>query len=342
MPLDRLRVGVIGAGLWGSHHARVFATLPETELAAVCDMDAARAERLREESGAALGFTDYRRLLEDRSIGAVSVATPDFTHTPIILAALEAGKHVLAEKPLATTLEEAEAISAAAARAPGLLMVDFHNRANPAIVAVQQAVARGEIGRPVHVAARLSNTMFVPLKMLSWAQRSSALWFLGSHVVDALRFVLQDEVCRVYAVSRQGVLAAHGVAAPDVHLSILEFTSGTVASMENSWVLSEDNPMVYDFKLEVVGDKGQILADPSHNGAVKRMIGGGLRYGDTAGVLPTGATRVGGFVLESIARFVDAVLRGAPLMAGVEDGLASTRVLTAIEASVARGVPVDL
>ena len=340
--MDRLRVGVIGAGLWGSNHARVFATLPDTELVAVCDTDAARASRLAGEFGAGHSVSDYRHLLSDAAIDAVSIATPDFTHTPIIVAALDAGKHVLTEKPLATTLEEAERIAAAASRARGKLMVDFHNRVNPAIVAVQQAVAAGEIGRPVHVAARLSNTTFVPLKMLSWARQSSALWFLGSHVVDALRFVLNDEIRRVYAVSRQGVLAARGVATQDVHLSILEFTSGAIASMENSWVLSEDNPMVYDFKLEVVGEKGQVLADPSHNGAVKRMVGGGLRYGDTTGIVPTGDTRIGGFVLESIARFVDAVLRGAPLLAGVEDGLASTRVLAAIEESAARGVPVEL
>lgn len=340
--MDRLRVGVIGAGLWGANHARVFATLPETELVAVCDTDAARAEQLAGEFGAGRSVADYRRLLDDPAIDAISIATPDFTHTPIIVAALDAGKHVLTEKPLATTTEEAEQIAAAASRARGKLMVDFHNRANPAIVALQQAVAGGEIGRPVHVAARLSNTTFVPLKMLGWASRSSALWFLGSHVVDALRFVLNDEIRRVYAVSREGVLKARGVATQDVHLSILEFATGTVASMENSWVLSEDNPMVYDFKLEVVGEKGQVLADPSHNGAVKRMLGGGLRYGDTAGILPTGTTRVGGFVLESIARFVDAVLRDAPLLAGVEDGLASTRVLAAIEASAARGVPVEV
>jgi predicted dehydrogenase len=338
----RLRVGIVGAGLWGANHARVFHTLPQTELVAVCDASRERAEAMGLATGTASIYIGYKDLIADPAVEAVSIATPDFTHTPIILAALGAGKHVLSEKPLATTLEEAEAIAAAAASSSGKLMVDFHNRVNPAIVQVRDAIAAGEIGRPIHGYARLSNTTFVPLKMLSWAAKSSALWFLGSHVLDVLRFVLADEVTRVFSVSRRGVLASRGVETQDVHLSTIEFSKGAAIVMENSWILSPDNPMVFDFKLELVGDKGQIQADPSHNGAVRRLTGQGLKYSDLLGIAPTGETRVGGFVLEAIARFVDAVLDGAPLLAGVNDGLATTRVLAAIERSVASGQPVDL
>ena len=221
-------------------------------------------------------------------------------------------------------------------------MIDFHNRVNPAIVQLRDAVSSGEVGRPVHGSSRLSNTTFVPLEMLSWASKSSALWFLGSHVVDAWRFVLSDEVTRVYAVSREGTLASRGVATKDVHISVLEFAKGAVVTMENSWLLSPDNPMVFDFKLDLVGDKGQIQADPSHNGAVRRMTGKGMRYSDLLGVAPTGETRIGGFVLESIARFVDAIAQDAPLLADVRDGLANTRALAAIEQSAASGQPVAL
>jgi predicted dehydrogenase len=340
--MAKLGMGVIGAGLWGANHVRVFTTLAETDLVAVCDVDPARAEKMRAAGGARAAYTDYHELIARPDIQAVSVATPDFTHTPIILAALEAGKHVLSEKPLATTEEEAAQIAAAAARTPVKVMVDFHNRVSPVIASMHDAVAAGEIGRPQHASARLSNTTFVPLQMLSWAAKSSALWFLGSHVVDALRFVLADEVRRVYAVSREGVLAARGVPTKDFFLSTLEFRSGTAVTMENSWLLSEDNPMVFDFKLEIVGEKGQLQGDTSHNGALRKLAGGGMKFVDTFGITPTGPSRVGGFVLEAIARFVDAVLHDAPLLAGVEDGLAATRVLAAIERSAASGQPVEL
>src|SRR5579884_1455039 len=105
------------------------------------------------------------------------------------------------------------------------LMIDFHNRVSPPVVAAREAIASGEIGRPVHFAARLNNTTFVPREMLSWAASSSALWFLGSHAVDALRFMTGDEVRRVQAVRRSGYLASQGVDTADVHLALLEFAS---------------------------------------------------------------------------------------------------------------------
>jgi predicted dehydrogenase len=340
--MKTLKIGIVGAGLWGANHARVFRVLPQTDVVAVCDASRERAKAMGLETGAASTYTSYEDLIADPAVEAISIATPDFTHAPIILAALGAGKHVLSEKPLATTLQEAEAIATAAASSSGKLMVDFHNRVNPAIVQVRDAISSGEIGRPVHGYARLSNTTFVPLSMLSWASKCSALWFLGSHVVDVLRFVLADEVTRVFSISRRGVLSGRGVETEDVHLSTIEFSKGTAVVMENSWILSPDNPMTYDFKLEFVGDKGQIQADPSHNGAVRRLTGHGLKYSDLLGIAPTGDTRIGGFVLEAIAQFVDAILDDAPLLAGVEDGLATTRVLAAIERSVASGQPVDL
>ena len=340
--MKKFKVGIVGAGLWGANHAHVFGILPQTEIVAVCDVSVDRGEQMRAKTGAKAAYARFEDLISHDGLDIVSVATPDFAHTPVILAALAADKHVLTEKPLATTLNEANVVAAAAAKSKGKLMIDFHNRVNPAVVQLRDAVASGEIGRPVHGSSRLSNTTFVPLEMLSWASKSSALWFLGSHVVDAWRFVLSDEVKRVYAVSREGVLAGRGVATKDVHVSILEFAKGAVITMENSWLLSPDNPMVFDFKLELVGDMGQIQADPSHNGAVRRMTGKGLKYSDLLGVAPTGEGRIGGFVLELIARFVDAVADDAPLLADASDGLANTRALAAIEQSAASGQPVAL
>lgn len=340
--MKKFKVGIVGAGLWGANHAHVFSVLPQTDVVAICDVLAQRAEAMRTRTGAEAAYSRFEDLIAHKGLDVVSVATPDFAHTPVILAALAADKHVLTEKPLATTLDEANAVATAAAKSKGKLMIDFHNRVNPAIVQLRDAVASGEIGRPVHGSSRLSNTTFVPLEMLSWASKSSALWFLGSHVVDAWRFVLSDEVKRVYAVSREGALASCGVATKDVHVSVLEFAKGAVVTMENSWLLSPDNPMVFDFKLELVGDKGQIQADPSHNGAVRRMTGKGMKYSDLLGVAPTGETRVGGFVLESIARFIDAIAEDRPLLADLADGLANTSVLAAIERSAASGQPVAI
>lgn len=342
MTQDTLNVAIIGCGIWGGQHAHVFSTLPNANLVAVCDLDADRAEAMAKAHGVPHVLTDHRKLLKIDEIDAVSIATPDFTHTPLIVDALNAGKHVLSEKPLATNVEEAEAIQQAAAATDRKLMVDFHNRVNPAIASAQEEVAKGTIGRPIHANGRLSNTTFVPLEMLSWADKSSALWFLGSHLIDALRFILHDDVTRVFAMRSDGHLKSLGVDTADVHMALLEFSKGTVVTLENSWVLSPDNPQIFDLEIGLVGEKGQIQLNPSHNGAYRQMTGTGMKYRDLFGVTPVGVGRVGGFVMESIARFVDAVLTDAPLLATVEDGLRVTRVLSAIEDSARTGQPVDI
>lgn len=342
MSNEILNVAVVGSGIWGGQHAHVFNTLPNTRLVAVCDLQEDRAQAMAKTHGVAHVFTDHRKLLELDGIDAITIATPDFTHTPLIVDALAAGKHVLSEKPLATTVDEAEAIRKAAAASDRKIMVDFHNRVNPAIAAARDEIAQGTLGRVIHGSGRLSNTTFVPLEMLAWAGRSSALWFLGSHLVDALRFMLDDDVTRVFAMRRDGHLASKGVATADVHLSMLEFSKGAILTIENSWVLSPDNPQVFHFETELVGERGQIQLNPSHNGAYRQLTGQGLKYRDLFGVTPAGPGRIGGFVFESIARFVDAIQNDTEVLATVEDGLRVTRVLSAIEDSAKSGQPVDI
>jgi predicted dehydrogenase len=340
--MDRVGFGVIGAGLFGENHALVYSRLPGVELVAVCDQNEERAREIAERYGARIHYTDYEQLLANPDIGAVSIATPDFAHTEIALAAAQAGKHILCEKPLATTVGEAQAVVDAAARAGVKLMVDFHNRANPPFVAARDSVRDGAIGIPSYGYARLSNTTFVPLEMLSWANRTSALWFLGSHAVDIMRFILNDTVVRVQAVSRSGILKGLGVDAPDFHVAIAEFARGAVVTFEHVWILPPSQPMVYDFKVELLGSEGAVYVDSSHHGAFELHTGGRLNYGDVLGVTPTSDLRVGGFVLEAISRFADAVLYDRPVLATGEDGVESTRIVDAIKRSAETGQPVDI
>jgi len=340
--MDRVGFGVIGAGLFGENHALVYSRLPGVELVAVCDQNEACARGVAERYGARTYYTDYLQLLAEPDISAVSIATPDFAHSEIALAAAQAGKHILCEKPLATTFEEAQSIVDAAARAGVKLMVDFHNRANPPFVAARDSVRDGAIGTPSYAYARLSNTTFVPLEMLSWADRSSALFFLGSHAIDIMRFILNDTVARVHAVSRSGILRGLGVDAPDFHVAIAEFERGAVVTFENAWILPRSQPMVYDFKVELLGSEGALYVDSSHHGAFELHSGGRLCYGDVLGVTPTSDLRVGGFVLEAIARFADAVLHDRPVLATGEDGVEASRIVDAIKRSAETGQPIDL
>lgn len=340
--MGRVGFGVVGTGLFGQNHCLAYSRLPGVELVGVCDTNRERAQAIAKKYGARVYYTDYQALLDDPSIRAVSIATPDFAHGDIALAAARAGRHILCEKPLATTVEEAQAIVDAARMAGVKLMVDFHNRVNPPFVAAKQSVEKGEIGQPAYAYVRLSNTTFVPMEMLSWASKTSVVWFLGSHAIDLMRFLLNDTVRRVYAVTRSGILKSQGVGTQDFYVAIAEFKRGTVVTFENAWILPRSQPMVYDFKLEVLGSEGAIYVDTSHHTMLEKHIGDSMSYGDVLSITPTSDLRIGGFVLEAIARFVDAVLHDRPVLATGEDGLEATRIVSAIVRSAETGQPVDL
>ena len=104
--MEKVTFGLIGAGGWGETHAKVYADHPGVAFAAVCDLDADRAKQTAAQYGAEKCYTDYVDLLGDDEIQAVSIVTPDFAHTEIAVAAAEAGKQILLEKPMATTVAD--------------------------------------------------------------------------------------------------------------------------------------------------------------------------------------------------------------------------------------------
>ena len=336
--------GVIGAGIvGGAWHAHVYHNMPNARLVAVCDLDESRAREIAKRYNAPGVYTDYRDLLARDDIAAVSIATPDFAHRDIAVAAAQSGKHILVEKPLATTVEDAQAILAAVEEAGVKLMVDFHNRVNPPFIQARQSVIDGELGALKYIYARLSNTTFVPTQMLSWAGKSSALWFLASHTLDMSLWLLNDKPVRVYAVSRSGVLQDMGVDAPDFHVAIVEFENGAVLTLENSWILPETEPNVFNFKMEILGSQGALYINTSDHRAVEKYTRDSLSLPDVLGfTLDANSARMSGFVLEAIARFVDAVVDDKAILATGSEAALVTRVLCAVEKSARSGQPIDL
>jgi predicted dehydrogenase len=342
--MEQVGFGVIGTGIvGGAWHAHVYATMPQSKLVAVCDLNETRASEIADKYGAKAVYTDYHQLLDNPEVKAVSIATPDFAHREIAVAAAQAGKHILVEKPLATSVEDAEAIVNAANKAMVKLMVDFHNRVNPPFASAKQSLLNGELGKPVYIYARLSNTTWVATQMLSWASKSSALWFLGSHVTDLAHWLLDDEPKRVYAVTRSGILKEMGVDTQDFHVAIVEFKNGAVLTLENAWILPETEPNVFNFKFELLGSKGSLYINTSDHRLAQKFTNESASLPDVLGItFGEDSPRLSGFVLEAIARFVDAVANDMPVLASGEDGLLVTRTLCAIQDSAASGKPVEL
>jgi predicted dehydrogenase len=342
--------GIIGLGVWGETHLIAYSYSPLANLACICDKNEKVLAARKEEYAVPCATTDYRELLANDEIDAVSVVTPDFLHREIAVAACEAGKHVLLEKPMATTVEDAQAI-ADAAKANGVtLMVDFHNRWNTAIYNVKTAIDKGELGEPQMVTLRLNDTIYVPTGMLSWGGDSTVIWFLGSHSVDMVRWLFQDEVKRVYSVSRSRVLAGRGVNTPDFFHTICELEGGGVAHIENCWIMSDAMPTVFDFKMEMVGSEGTMFVDVSSNRMCQEFSSSpvfpvsstpGAVYPDVIGRTNIHG-KPGGFAVESILHFVDCIANGRTPIVRPEDGVENTRVLVAIHESASTGRPVDL
>ena len=331
---------VIGAGLWGSMHVRTYAKHPEVELVAVCDANEARLKEITTEFGVK-GYKDYNDMLaSEPDIVAVSVATPDFTHREPAVAVAKAGKHLLVEKPIATTVADGEAIIAAAKEAGVKLMVDFHNRWNPPFNLAKVALEAGELGDPQLLYGRLNNVIYVPTQMLKWASRSSTLWFTGSHLIDLMCWLVDDEAERVYSVSRSKVLTALGVDTPDFFETVIEFKGGTVAVAENCWILPNSDPGAIDFKMQIVGSKGALQIDPTHHRAISKHTDKPT-FPDVL-IMPTIFDQLKGFATESIKYFADCVIHDMPVIGTGEEGLAVTQIICAAMESAKTGQPVTL
>ncbi|HHV61944.1 MAG TPA: Gfo/Idh/MocA family oxidoreductase [Firmicutes bacterium] len=338
--MEKIGFALIGAGLWGHAHANVYATHPYARLVAVCDVVEEKAKDLARQYGVPW-YVDYREMLKDHEIKAVGIATPDFAHCDPLVECVKAGKAVLVEKPLATTREDVDRIMEAITRYSGRVMVDFHARWSPPIAVAKECIERGELGRIISAYYRLNDTISVPMSMLSWAAKSSILWFLGSHTVDTLRFLLSDEVKRVYSVSRSEVLVKKGIDVPDIFQTTLEFKSGIIAQIENNWIVPNTNPNVNDTKLNVLGSKGMINMDLTHNQAFERYLEDRADHPDIL-VKPLVHGKYTGFAYESIRDFVERVATGRDFLVTAEDGAKVTSVILSIMESAKKREPVDV
>ena len=286
-----LGVGLVGHAFMGAAHSQAWRTagrffdLPwEPDMAVLCGRDAGRARTAADRLGWRDVETDWKALLRRDDVALVDVCTPGDTHAEIAIAALDAGKHVLCEKPLANSVEEARAMVAAAdrARARGVhAMVGFNYRRVPAVALARRLVEQGRIGEVRHVrGAYLQDWIVDPEFPLVWrlqADRagSGALGDIGAHVVDLAQFVTGQELTGVSALTETFVrerplpVDAHGLAASggagrgpvtvdDAALFVGRLAGGGLASFEATrFATGRKNAL----RLEVNGSLGSLAFD---------------------------------------------------------------------------------
>ena len=286
-----LRVAMIGYGFMGAAHSvgwrqapRVFSLPQAVEMAVVVGRNAEAVADAATRWGWQESATDWREVIARDDIDIVDIVTPGDSHAEIAIAALEAGKHVLCEKPLANTVAEAEAMADAAARAAARgirSMVGFTYRRVPAVTLLRDLIAQGAVGRIAQVRAAYRQDWLVdPAMPLAWRLQkehagSGALGDIGAHIVDMTQFVTGLEVTAVSGVldtivkqrplqgSGSGLsgTAAAGVGdvtVDDVAIFTGRLSTGALVSFEATrFATGRKN----DLSIEVSGDKGALRFD---------------------------------------------------------------------------------
>lgn len=258
-----LRTAVIGTGLLGTRHARVWHEMADAELVAVCDLNPERAQQVADQFGAQ-AFSDYQTMLNEVELDAVSVVTPDHLHREPVLAALAANLHVLQEKPLATNAADSRAIADAAAKSDRVVMVNYSQRFVTDHIWLHDAIARGEIGAPRMVLSIKHDNISVPTGMIrSWSQGTSPIYFMTSHDLDLIHWFLKRDPVSVMAQETRGTLDALGVPVHDGLNALIQFGSADsganiIANFHSSWIHPNTYPRLADGSMQIIGDRGAL------------------------------------------------------------------------------------
>ena len=251
-----LAVGILGAGFFGEQHACAIAAVPGLRLTAVCDCDLAQARRLADRHGAAAG-SDWHQLVADAAIDIVVIATPHELHMPMAIAAAQAGKHILLEKPMGRTLAECTAILEAADRSRRTLLVgQLLHFALPSLVA-RQILDAGDLGRPIAGASTLVKLWMEPNRRpwhLDPARGGGMLMTAGIHALDLLVWFMGAPAVTVSATA--GTLM-HAQAADDSAMLLVRFADGRFGQVSS--IGYRDGGVVYG--MDLVCEKATLRLD---------------------------------------------------------------------------------
>jgi predicted dehydrogenase len=328
--VNRVRLGVVGAGMWGRNHVRTAAGLAEGELAAVCDTDATVRTRLARQYPGVHVTGDVGDLLG--RVDGVVIAAPAAVHTALALQCVAAGKPCLVEKPFALSTRDAEAVAQAAADRHVPVLAGHLLLFHPAIERLRALVAGGELGTLFYLYGLRVNLGQVRAD-------ENALWSFGPHDVSVALFVLGEPPVRVAAQGKSYLQP--GV--EDVVFLTMEFASGVLAHVQLSWLDPHK-----ERKLTVVGAKQMVVFDDMEPREKLRIYDKGVdrppEYGSYGESL---AIREGDIFIPKIpnveplaaelAHFVRVVRGTEPPRAGAGDGVAVVRVLAAATRSLAAG-----
>ncbi|MBS4177855.1 Gfo/Idh/MocA family protein [Lederbergia citrea] len=332
--MSKLKVGVIGCGSISRYrHLPEYAANNLVEITAVCDIVELRADEMAEKYGAQ-AYTDYEKMLAEADIEIVSVCTPNYLHAPMSIAALNAGKHVLCEKPMATSQEDALAMIEAAKASGKKLMIAHNQRFVPSHAKARELIEKGEVGK-IHS----FRTAFGHPGPEGWSIDGKESWFfrkeeafigamgdLGVHKTDLLRYLLGEEFVEVGAFVESS--AKENSTVDDNAVCVLKSESGIVGTLAASWAYGrEDNSTIIygeNAVLRLEDHPEYSLVVQYRNGETVNYELGKIQSNEDGG---QNSTRV-------IETFVDSIVNDTVPPVNGEEGMKSLNVvLAALESS---------
>jgi predicted dehydrogenase len=337
----KVRVGVVGVGI-GSLHIQGYQQHPQAEVVAVCDINEARAQQVAQEYGVPHVFTDYAQMLEKVELNAVSVCTPNALHAPVAIAAMEAGCHILCEKPMAHNLQDAERMLQVARKTGVLFMMGMNNRFRGDSQLLKRYIERGDLGDIYYAKCGWLRRNGIPGFGGWFTTKASSgggpLIDIGVHVLDLTWWLMGcPKPVAVYGATFAkfgpegrgqggwGMPQKGGTFdVEDLATAIIRFENGAVCQMDASWASYIERDVFYS---QLMGTKGGATLEPlriftdRHDAPV-----------DLAPRAPT----ISGHLAE-VQHFVDCILKRKTPIAPIEQGVDIMRILDGIYRSAQTG-----
>lgn len=349
MENKKIKIGIIGVGSISNEHIQAYLKNPNVELYAFCDINEKQLKLMSEKYGVTRTFTDKDEMLALPELDAVSVCAWNSEHAPCTIAALNAGKHVLCEKPMATTVEEAIAMKEAAERNGKLLQIGFVRRFGNDCAVLQDFIQKNFLGEIYYAKATYLRRNGNPMGWFGDKSRSGGgpLIDLGVHVIDLTRYLMGNpKPVSVFGVTFHKLgnrselkdkKAYVSVSATDHDICDVEDMATAMVRYDNGAVLSVETSFSLNLKkekgtIELFGTKGGAKLDPELE-LYTEMNG---YMSDVSLCAPT-ALSFDGLFQQEIDHFVDCVLNGTPCKAPAQDGIDIMRILRAIYESAETG-----
>ncbi|WP_195863796.1 Gfo/Idh/MocA family protein [Aerococcus urinae] len=334
----KLNVAVIGAGIYGIHHVDVYNQSPYVNLVAVCDFSSKIRENIEKEYGVKT-YSDVETMLSEEEIDAVSIVTPDHLHREPAVQCANAGKHLLIEKPLASTVEDCQAILETAEANNVRVAVDFHKRWDPTAIHVFNTLNDGD-AYPIRGYMSMDDIVDVPTKWFKWADQSDPVNFLGIHCVDLIRWYMGCEATEVYAVGTKKILADQGIDSYDSVTSLITFENGCNWVVENSWVLPSGFAKNNDGRTSILTTDNYIRVDNQDRGI--EVFDSEKQHTPNVFFFNNFYGKVFGFGADPINSFIDCLINDKEFVADGNDGLQATKITEAIHKSLDTGERVKI